>query len=50
MSVGFYVARVQSAAVIGYVKRNGNLIGCHSPCACEEGHVSTPTAEWAEMP
>lgn len=50
MSVGFYVARIQSVDIIGHVKRNGNLIGCHGACVCGEGHVSAATAEWAEMP
>lgn len=34
MSVGFYVARIQSADIIGHVKRNANLIGSHGVCVC----------------
>lgn len=50
MSVGFYVARIQSADIIGHVKCNVSLIGSHGACVRGEGHVSAATAEWAEMP
>lgn len=40
VSVGFYVAHIQSVAVISPVKCKGNLIGCHGACVCREGHVS----------